>query len=107
MPTYDYICKECGYEFERFQQMSEESLVVCPSCEKPTLRRIIGSGAGMIFKGSGFYSTDYKNKGNGSAFSSSTKAKEKKKKTSTGDSASSGTSSTDTKSESSSSSDKK
>jgi putative FmdB family regulatory protein len=60
MPTYDYRCKECGYTFEEFQSMSSELLVTCPSCGKPALKRLMAGGAGMIFKGSGFYHTDYK-----------------------------------------------
>lgn len=60
MPTYDYACKECGYVFEEFQQMSADQLLNCPQCGKDSLKRKMGSGAGMIFKGSGFYSTDYK-----------------------------------------------
>lgn len=63
MPTYDYKCTNCGYLFEHFQKMSDETLTECPVC-KGNLKRLIGSGAGMIFKGSGFYLTDYKNKKN-------------------------------------------
>jgi putative FmdB family regulatory protein len=60
MPTYDYRCDACGYELEVFQSMSDERLTVCPGCGESKLRRLIGSGAGIIFKGSGFYETDYK-----------------------------------------------
>lgn len=59
MPTYDYKCSSCGYTFEYFQPMSAEPLIECPKC-KGILKRIIGTGAGPIFKGSGFYQTDYK-----------------------------------------------
>ena len=59
MPTYDYICRNCDYEFEAFQSMSEKPLKKCPECGGP-LKRKIGTGAGLIFKGSGFYITDYK-----------------------------------------------
>ena len=59
MPTYDYKCSSCGYTFEYFQLMSAEPLTECPQC-KGTLKRMIGTGAGPIFKGSGFYQTDYK-----------------------------------------------
>lgn len=59
MPTYDYKCLNCNYTFEYFQPMSAETLKECPKC-KGTLKRIIGVGAGPIFKGSGFYQTDYK-----------------------------------------------
>lgn len=61
MPTYDYKCSNCSYTFEYFQPMSAEPLSDCPQC-KGSLKRIIGSGAGTIFKGSGFYQTDYKAK---------------------------------------------
>ncbi|MFP4619300.1 MAG: FmdB family zinc ribbon protein [Spirochaetaceae bacterium] len=57
MPTYDYECTECGYEFEYFQAMSDEPLSTCSSCGG-RLRRLIGGGTGIIFKGSGFYVTD-------------------------------------------------
>jgi putative FmdB family regulatory protein len=61
MPTYDYICKACTHEFEEFQKMSDPLLEVCPECNGK-LQRKIGGGAGLHFKGSGFYITDYKNK---------------------------------------------
>ena len=60
MPTYEYICKACDNEFEIFQNMSDDRLVNCPKCKKDELKRLIGSGAGIIFKGSGFYETDYR-----------------------------------------------
>lgn len=61
MPTYEYKCKNCNHEFEESQPMSAASLVMCPKCKTPNLVRAIGGGGGMIFKGSGFYQTDYKN----------------------------------------------
>ena len=61
MPTYDYKCSNCNHTFEYFQPMSSLPLTECPEC-KGTLKRIIGTGAGPIFKGSGFYQTDYKGK---------------------------------------------
>ena len=61
MPTYDYKCLECGYAFEAFQRMSDPVLTKCPEC-KGKVKRLIGTGAGLIFKGSGFYTTDYKKK---------------------------------------------
>ena len=69
MPTYDYRCQACGIEFERFQKMSDGLLRKCPECGKLKLKRLMGTGAGIIFKGSGFYETDYKRKSssNGSA----------------------------------------
>jgi len=60
MPTYEYKCENCGYEFEKFQNITSPSLRKCPSCKKPSLKRLIGSGAGIIFKGNGFYQTDYR-----------------------------------------------
>lgn len=62
MPTYDYACQECGHTFETFQSMSDALLKKCPQCRKPRLKRLLGTGAGLIFKGTGFYITDYKNK---------------------------------------------
>ena len=59
MPTYEYECEKCGKHFEKFQNMSDEPLKHCPECGG-TVRRLIGAGAGIIFKGSGFYETDYK-----------------------------------------------
>ena len=66
MPTYEYECKKCGNLFEEFQSMTAEPLKKCPKC-KGKVQRLISSGAGFIFKGSGFYQTDYKNKSNGCA----------------------------------------
>ena len=66
MPTYEYACPKCGHQFEQFQSMRDEPLKKCPKCGKTGLKRLVGGGAGLIFKGSGFYITDYKNKGGGS-----------------------------------------
>jgi putative FmdB family regulatory protein len=63
MPTYEYECSKCGHELEAFQSMKDAPLKKCPACGRLTLRRKIGGGAGLIFKGSGFYITDYKRKG--------------------------------------------
>lgn len=60
MPTYDYVCDACGHAFDEFQSMTAEPLRRCPSCGKLKLRRLIGTGAGVLFKGSGFYETDYR-----------------------------------------------
>ena len=62
MPTYNYECSACGHAFEELQTMTDAKLTKCPKCGKKKLDRLIGSGAGMIFKGTGFYQTDYKNK---------------------------------------------
>lgn len=71
MPTYDYKCENCGHTFEAFQSMKEENLKKCPVCGEETLKRLISAGAGLIFKGSGFYLTDYKNSSNKSSESAS------------------------------------
>jgi len=60
MPTYEYFCNNCGKNFEHFQQMSEAPMKNCLCCRKGKVKRQIGTGAGIIFKGSGFYSTDYR-----------------------------------------------
>ncbi|MDD4871744.1 MAG: zinc ribbon domain-containing protein [Kiritimatiellae bacterium] len=65
MPTYEYECIKCKYLFEKFQSMKDESLKKCPKC-RGKLRRLVGTGSGIIFKGSGFYETDYKRKGKSS-----------------------------------------
>ena len=61
MPNYDYVCEECGHEFEVFQSMNDDKLTDCPqeACAG-TVRRLLGTGAGIIFKGGGFYETDYR-----------------------------------------------
>ncbi len=64
MPTYDYECPKCGHMFELFQKMTAKRLTICPQCNSKKLKRLIGSGAGIIFKGTGFYETDYKRKEN-------------------------------------------
>ncbi len=67
MPTYQYECAGCGKVFDYFQKMSDKPLDTCILCKrKGKLKRLIGSGAGIIFKGSGFYETDYKRKGRSS-----------------------------------------
>jgi len=78
MPTYEYICENCGYEFEQFQSITARPLRKCPECGKANLKRLIGCGSGVIFKGSGFYETDYRSEGY-------KKAKESEKKTTTKD----------------------
>ena len=60
MPTYDYICDECGHEYEIYESITAEPRKDCPKCSRDTLRRKIGPGAAILFKGSGFYQTDYR-----------------------------------------------
>ena len=60
MPTYEYQCDACEHNFDEFQSMSEAPLTKCPKCGKKKLRRVFGAGAAVIFKGSGFYQTDYR-----------------------------------------------
>ena len=60
MPTYEYACPKCGHTFEQYQTMSAAPLRKCPKCGKAGVKRLIGAGAGLIFKGTGFYITDYK-----------------------------------------------
>ena len=60
MPTYDYRCDACQHQFEEFQSFSADPLKTCPKCQKDQLRRLFGTGAAVLFKGSGFYETDYK-----------------------------------------------
>ncbi len=70
MPTYDYECKSCGHHFESFQSITAEPLKECPKCNKEVVR-LISSGSGFIFKGAGFYATDYRKGGPSGSGSSS------------------------------------
>jgi putative FmdB family regulatory protein len=60
MPTYEYECSACGHTFEKFQLITEKPVRRCPKCRRMKVRRLIGTGAGILFKGSGFYETDYR-----------------------------------------------
>ncbi|MHC4230895.1 MAG: FmdB family zinc ribbon protein [Planctomycetota bacterium] len=60
MPTYEYVCEKCGHKFERFQAITARPIRKCPECGKSSAKRLIGVGSGIIFKGSGFYETDYR-----------------------------------------------
>jgi len=60
MPTYEYVCESCNHRFDEFQSMKDEPLKVCPKCNEAQLRRLFGCGAAVLFKGSGFYETDYR-----------------------------------------------
>lgn len=77
MPTYAYVCQNCQHEFDAFQSIKAKPLRVCPACGQTALKRLIGSGAGIIFKGSGFYCTDYRSDGYKSAASTETGSKSK------------------------------
>lgn len=77
MPTYEYACPDCGNHFDAFQSMKDEPLKKCPKCGKTHLKRLLGTGAGLIFKGSGFYITDYK-KGGGTGSGSSSASSDAK-----------------------------
>ena len=60
MPTYEYVCEACGHRFDAYQSITADALKKCPACGKRSLERLIGIGGGIIFKGSGFYETDYR-----------------------------------------------
>ncbi|MCZ6703019.1 MAG: zinc ribbon domain-containing protein [Ignavibacteria bacterium] len=77
MPTYDYKCLSCGHQFEVFQSMTAELVSNCTKCNGK-VKRLIGAGSGPIFKGSGFYQTDYKNSSTGTPNNNSNKTKEAK-----------------------------
>lgn len=67
MPTYEYLCSACKHKFEEFQSITAKAIRKCPKCKKNKVDRLLGTGAGMIFKGSGFYITDYRSEGYKSA----------------------------------------
>ncbi|HOF19235.1 MAG TPA: zinc ribbon domain-containing protein [Phycisphaerae bacterium] len=100
MPTYDYQCDACGHAFEKFQSITARPVRKCPACGKLKVRRLIGIGAGVIFRGSGFYQTDYrsdsyrkaaeKDKPSSSAGSTESKPAAKDKPASGGSSSSAG-----------------
>lgn len=90
MPTYEYHCDACGNHFDEFQSITEEPLKKCPKCRKQKLRRIYGAGAAIIFKGSGFYQTDYRSE----SYKAAAKADQESAKPATDKSATNGTSDT-------------
>ena len=81
MPTYDYICNDCEKIYEYFQSMSDAPIRECPECKKNSLRRVISGGTGLIFKGSGYYLTDYENKKKQSSENKKSNKKKKDNKT--------------------------
>ena len=85
MPTYDYECTSCKHSFEAIQSMADDPLEVCPECGKK-VRRLIGGGMGIIFKGSGFYSTDNRSGGNDSKSNSGESTPSTTKPANTGES---------------------
>jgi putative FmdB family regulatory protein len=87
MPTYEYVCDACNHRFDEFQSMKDDALKDCPKCNQPSLRRLFGSGAAVLFKGSGFYETDYRSE----SYKSAAKADQEASK---GSSNSTGTGST-------------
>ncbi|MFA5863399.1 MAG: FmdB family zinc ribbon protein [Phycisphaerae bacterium] len=91
MPTYDYECQACSHKFESFQSIKAAPIKICPVCGKSKVRRLIGSGGGLIFKGSGFYCTDYRDSGYKTSC-------DKEKSSSTTETKSTETKSTETKS---------
>lgn len=78
MPTYDYACDACGHEFELFQGINDSVKKKCPECGKLKLKRLFGTGAAIVFKGSGFYQTDYRSDSYKKAAEKDKKATEKK-----------------------------
>ncbi len=74
MPTYGYVCQACGHTFDELQSYSEEPLKKCPACKKKKLQRAFGTGAAILFKGSGFYQTDYRSEAYNSAAKADTEA---------------------------------
>lgn len=106
MPTYDYECDACGHEFELFQKFSDSVKKKCPECGKLKLRRLFGTGAAVMFKGSGFYQTDYRSesyKKAAAADKKTTDSKSNKDSKSSDAKSDSSSKSSSTKSESSSS----
>jgi putative FmdB family regulatory protein len=78
MPTYEYQCDACQHNFDEFQSINDEPLKKCPKCKKKKLRRVFGTGAALIFRGSGFYTTDYRSE----SYKSAAKADQAKAETS-------------------------
>jgi putative FmdB family regulatory protein len=83
MPTYEYRCEKCGHLFEKLQSITAKTIRKFPKCGKSSLKRLIGTGAGIIFKGSGFYTTDYRSEGYKQSVKSESSAKSSEKKEAT------------------------
>jgi putative FmdB family regulatory protein len=77
MPIYEYRCKSCGYEFEELQSIKEKPITVCPKCSKPSVKRLLSSGPALVFKGSGFYATDYQKSNTSSSSGKKSKSSSK------------------------------
>ncbi|MCU0715846.1 MAG: zinc ribbon domain-containing protein [Pirellula sp.] len=101
MPTYDYECDACNHKFELYQSISAEPEKTCPECKKKKLRRLIGTGGAVMFKGSGFYQTDYRSDSYKKAASSDSKSTSSDSSSAPASSASTTPSSTSKKSDSS------
>jgi|SRR6516164_9223797 putative FmdB family regulatory protein len=82
MPTYEYLCDACEHQFDEFQSITDKPLKKCPVCGKPKLRRLFGTGAAVLFKGSGFYETDYRSE----SYKAAAKAEAEKAKPAASDS---------------------
>src|SRR3954451_490445 len=81
MPTYEYQCENCGHRFEKFQSIKAAPIRKCPECGKNSVKRLLGTGAGIIFKGSGFYTTDYRSESYQKAAKSDSPSSETKSET--------------------------
>jgi putative FmdB family regulatory protein len=99
MPTYEYVCRACGYEFEEFQSIKADPIAVCPKCRKKKVERKIGLGGAVIFKGGGFYETDYRSESYKSGEEAAKKANEPAKEAASAGSDKRGDAQTNTKSE--------
>jgi putative FmdB family regulatory protein len=93
MPTYEYQCEACNHNFDEFQSFSDKPLKKCPKCGKPKLRRVFGTGGAVIFKGSGFYQTDYRSE----SYKAAAKADQESAKPAADKTSSNGTSDTASK----------
>ena len=81
MPTYDYRCTACGHRFERFESINDGGAKACPKCNKKKAKRMLGTGAGLIFKGAGFYTTDSKKSSGGDSGAGNSEKKSEPKET--------------------------